>query len=459
MADFIAQLRDIVGDKGLVLKEELSGRSAGYRHPDKTLCAKVLVRPTCTEEVSAVLKLCNDNGQAVVSHGGLTGLVDGNIVGEDEVILSLERMREIEEIDPASSTITVQTGVTLQTVQEAADEAGFFFPLDLGGRGSATLGGNISTNAGGNRVVRYGMARDMVLGMEAVQADGTVLSALGKIIKDNAGYNLKHMFIGSEGTLGVVTRLVLRLRPKPASQQTAFLAVDEFANLPKLLNFCNSRSGGGLSAFEVMWQNYFQLVTSRPGAAQPLSDEYPYYVLMEVMGGDPDGDGERFENMLAEALEEGLMVDAVIAKSEGERLAMWALRDDVESLRTWGPTIGFDVGLPIAAMPDYLDEIDQPIVAQWPERKCAVFGHLGDGNLHIVYAVGENGDNAKKVINDAVYHPLASRGGSVSAEHGIGLQKKDYLEISRSPAEIALMKQLKAMMDPNNILNPGKIFS
>jgi len=368
-------------------------------------------------------------------------------------------MREIEEIDPASSTITVQTGVTLQTVQEAADEAGFFFPLDLGGRGSATLGGNISTNAGGNRVVRYGMARDMVLGMEAVQADGTVLSALGKIIKDNAGYNLKHMFIGSEGTLGVVTRLVLRLRPKPASQQTAFLAVDEFANLPKLLNFCNSRSGGGLSAFEVMWQNYFQLVTSRPGAAQPLSDEYPYYVLMEVMGGDPDGDGERFENMLAEALEEGLMVDAVIAKSEGERLAMWALRDDVESLRTWGPTIGFDVGLPIAAMPDYLDEIDQPIVAQWPERKCAVFGHLGDGNLHIVYAVGENGDNAKKVINDAVYHPLASRGGSVSAEHGIGLQKKDYLEISRSPAEIALMKQLKAMMDPNNILNPGKIFS
>jgi FAD/FMN-containing dehydrogenase len=180
---------------------------------------------------------------------------------------------------------------------------------------------------------------------------------------------------------------------------------------------------------------------------------------MEVMGGDPDGDGERFENMLAEALDDGLMVDAVIAKSEGERLAMWALRDDVESLRTWGPTIGFDVGLPIAAMPDYLDEIDRPIVAQWPERKRAVFGHLGDGNLHIVYAVGESGDNAKKLINDAVYHPLASRGGSVSAEHGIGLQKKDYLEISRSPAEIALMKQLKAMMDPNNILNPGKIFS
>ena len=394
----------------------------------------------------------------MVCHGGLTGLVDGNTAGEDEVILSLERMRKIEEIDPSSATMTVQTGVTLQTVQEAADEAGFFFPLDLGGRGSATLGGNISTNAGGNRVVRFGMARDMVLGLEAVQADGTILNSLGKIIKNNAGYDLKHMFIGSEGTLGVVTRLVLRLRPKPASQQTAYLAVDEFDNLPRLLNFCNSRSGGCLSAYEVMWQNYFQLVTSRPGAAQPMSDKYPYYVLMEVMGGDPELDSNRFESMLADALEEGLMVDAVIAKSEGERLAMWALRDDVESLSTWGPIIGFDVGLPIASMPAYLEEIDEPILAQWPNRKLAVFGHLGDGNLHIVYAVGENGNNAKKLINDAVYHPLATRGGSVSAEHGIGLQKKDYLMVSRSPAEIDLMKQLKSMMDPNNILNPGKIF-
>jgi len=458
MTDFIERLGDIVGEKGIVRNEEMSGRSAGYSHPDETLNAKVLVRPSNTDEVSRILKICNEQLQPVVCHGGLTGLVDGNIAGEDEVILSLERMRKIEEIDPSSATMTVQTGVTLQTVQEAADEAGFFFPLDLGGRGSATLGGNISTNAGGNRVVRFGMARDMVLGLEAVQADGTILNSLGKIIKNNAGYDLKHMFIGSEGTLGVVTRLVLRLRPKPASQQTAYLALDEFDNLPRLLNFCNSRSGGCLSAYEVMWQNYFQLVTSRPGAAQPMSDKYPYYVLMEVMGGDPELDRNRFESMLADALEEGLMVDAVIAKSEGERLAMWALRDDVESLSTWGPIIGFDVGLPIASMPAYLEEIDEPILAQWPNRKLAVFGHLGDGNLHIVYAVGENGNNAKKLINDAVYHPLAIRGGSVSAEHGIGLQKKDYLMVSRSPAEIDLMKQLKSMMDPNNILNPGKIF-
>ena len=325
------------------------------------------------------------------------------------------------------------------------------------GDGSATLGGNISTNAGGNRVVRYGMARDMVLGLEAVQADGTVLSSLGKIIKDNAGYNLKHMFIGSEGTLGVVTRLVLRLRPKPASQQTAYLALDEFEKLPQLLNFCSSRSGGGLSAFEVMWRDYYELVLATPGAAQPLPADYPYYVLMEVMGGDAAGDGDRFESMLAEAMENGLLVDAVIAKSEGERLAMWALRDDVESLDRWGPRVGFDVGLSIATMPDYLEEIDAPIVAQWPERRRAVFGHLGDGNLHIVYAVGANGANVKKIIDDAVYLPLASRGGSISAEHGIGLYKKDYLEVSRSAAEISLMRQLKTMMDPNNILNPGKI--
>ncbi len=459
MADFIEQLRAVVGDKGLVLHEDLKNRAAGYRHPDDTLQAKVLVRPANTDEVSKVLKLCNDAGQPVVSQGGLTGLVDGNIAAPNELILSMERMREIEELDPASATMTVQTGITLQTVQEAAEDAGFFFPLDLGGRGSATLGGNISTNAGGNRVVRYGMARDMVLGLEAVQADGTVLSSLGKIIKDNAGYNLKHMFIGSEGTLGVVTRLVLRLRPKPASQQTAFLAVDEFDKLPRLLNFCNGRSGGTISAFEVMWQNFFELVTSQPGAAQPLANDFPFYVLTEMIGGDPDSDQDRFEAMLGAAMEEELLVDAVIAKSEGERQTMWALRDDVQSLRTWGPTVGFDVGLPIASMPDYLEEIDRPILAEFPDRKRAVFGHLGDGNLHISYAVGENGANVKKLIDDAVYLPLASRGGTVSAEHGIGLSKKDYLEVSRSPAEIALMKQLKAMMDPNNILNPGKIFS
>ena len=252
--------------------------------------------------------------------------------------------------------------------------------------------------------------------------------------------------------------MVLRLRPKPASQETAFLAVDDFNKLPKLLNFCNGRSGGGLSAFEVMWKEYFQLVLSTPGAAQPLPGDYPFYVLMEVIGGDTQGDGERFENMLAAALEEGLLVDAVIAKSEGERQAMWALRDDVESLDRWGPRVGFDVGLPIAEMPAYLDEIDKPIVAEWPDRKRAVFGHLGDGNLHITYSVGENGANVKKVIDDAVYLPLASRGGSVSAEHGIGLAKKAYLEVSRSPAEIELMRELKTMMDPNNILNPGKIF-
>ena len=458
MAAFIERLRSIVGEKGIVQNEEMSGRSAGYSHPDRTLNAKELIRLGTTDEVSRILKICDEQKQPVVCHGGLTGLVDGSIAGENDVILSLERMRKIEEIDADSATMTVQAGVTLQTVQETVEEAGFFFPLDLGGRGSATLGGNISTNAGGNRVIRYGMARDMVLGLEAVQADGTIVSSLGKIIKDNAGYNLKHMFIGSEGTLGVVTRLVLRLRPKPASQQTAYVAVDKFDNLPRLLNFCNSRSGGCLSAFEAMWQNYFQLVTSRPGAAQPMSNGYPYYVLMEVMGGDPELDKERFERMLADALEEDLMADAVIAKSEGERQAMWALRDDVESLSTWGPTIGFDVGLPIMAIPDYLEEIDKPIVAQWPDRKLAVFGHLGDGNLHIVYAVGETGDDTKKFINNAVYRPLASREGSVSAEHGIGLQKKDYLTVSRSTAEIGLMKQLKAMMDPNNILNPGKIF-
>ncbi|MDP6568153.1 MAG: FAD-binding oxidoreductase [Alphaproteobacteria bacterium] len=457
MPELIDRLGEIVGPAGLLRGAELAGRSAGYKRPLEELTAKALVRPASTEEVARVLELCNEAGQSVVTQGGLTGLVDGNLSTAGDIILSLERMRTIEEIDPASATMTVQAGVTLQAVQEAAAEAGFLFPLDLGGRGSATIGGNIATNAGGNRVLRYGMARDMVLGLEVVQADGVVLSSLGKIIKNNAGYDLKQMFIGSEGTLGVVTRIVLRLRPMPASQQTAYLAVGQFDDLPKLLDFCNRRSGGAVTAFEVMWRDFYELVTSAPGANPPLPLDYPFYILMEAMGGDPEADQERFEMMLAAALDDGLLLDAVIAKSQTETNAMWALRDDVESLRTFGPTVGFDVGLPIALMPDYIDEVDKPILARWPDRRRFVFGHLGDGNLHLTYSVGDASAETRKLIDDAVYYPLASRGGSVSAEHGIGLSKRPYLEVSRSEAELALMRRIKAMMDPNGILNPGKV--
>jgi FAD/FMN-containing dehydrogenase len=449
----------VVGERGVLTGADVSGRSAGWARPHETIDALAIVRPASTEEASKVLALCNAAGQSVVTHGGLTGLVRGGDSSTDDIVLSLERMTAVEEVDADAGTMTVQAGVTLQTAQEAADAAGFVLPLDLGGRGSATIGGNIATNAGGNRVVRYGMTREMVLGLEVVLADGQVMSSLNKVIKDNAGYNLKQLFIGSEGTLGLVTRAVLRLRPKPNSQQTAIVAVSEFSAMPRLLNDLNRRLGGAVTAFEAMWSDFYELITVGAGRTPPVATDYPFYVLVEAMGGDEAGDQERFEAALGEVFEAGLIADAAIAKSQAERDAMWAMRDDVGQLRQqWGPLVAFDVSLPAMDMEAYLAEADAPILARWPDRRRATFGHLGDGNLHIGYAVGEVTPEVREFIDESVYKPLAAFGGSVSAEHGIGLEKKDYLHLTRSELEIGLMRRVKAVFDPHNILNPGKVF-
>ena len=458
MLNTVEAISDIVGKNGLLQGEDVSSRPVHAMRGEEGIAARAIVRPATTDQVAAVLKLCNEAGQPVVTHGGRTGLTEGAVAGSEEIVLSLERMNSIEEIDTATGTMTVQSGVTLQAAQEAAEAAGFVLPLDLGARGSATIGGNISTNAGGNRVVRYGMMRDMVLGLEVVLADGRVMSSLGKIIKDNAGYNLKHIFIGAEGTLGIVTRAVLRLRPKPQSQQTAVVACENFEAMPALLNDLNRRLGGTVTAFEAMWQPFYELVTVMAGRQPPVDPGYPFYVLVETMGGDAEADQERFETALGEAFESGLIVDAVIAKSQGEVDAMWAMRDDVGQPRAhWGPAVGFDVSLPPPSMPDYLEEIDGPILARWPERKRAVFGHLGDGNLHLVYAVGEVTQEIRDFIERTVYEGLAGRGGSISAEHGIGTMKKPYLRLSRTDVEIDLMRELKGLFDPNGILNPGRV--
>jgi FAD/FMN-containing dehydrogenase len=374
------------------------------------------------------------------------------------VALSLERMNRIEEIDTASATMTVQAGCILQVACEAAEAEGLLLPLDLGARGSATIGGNISTNAGGNRVVRYGMMRDMVLGLEAVLADGTVVSSMNRLMKNNTGYDLKQLFIGSEGTLGVVTRAVLRLRSAPTSQNTAFVATETFEQIPRLLRALDSGLGGGLSAFEVMWPAFYDLVTTPPAqGSPPLPRGYPYYVLVEALGGDEAADAERFERVLGRALEEGLIADAVIAKSQTERARMWALRDDVGQVNRKGPAFTFDVSLRIADMPAYVAEVDGKLRQRWPAVDNYVFGHLGDGNLHLLIWTGERGAEAKHAVEGIVYAPLQAIGGSVSAEHGIGLHKKAYLALSRNPGEIALMRALKQALDPAGILNPGKI--
>jgi FAD/FMN-containing dehydrogenase len=453
----IEALHAIVGDAGLVLGEELSQRPAGFMRPD-TVQARILVRPKDTAEVAAALKLCNQHKRPVVTHGGLTGLVHGADTAPADLVLSLERMRAIEEIDPLQRIAVVQAGVTLQSLQEEAERHELGFPLDLGARGSATLGGNAACNAGGNRVIRYGMTRAMVLGLEAVLADGTVISSMNRMIKNNAGYDLKHLFIGAEGTLGVITRLVLRLTEKPRSQNVALVAIGSFAALTAFLKHADRALGGTLSAFEVMWNDFYRLVTTPPAkSAPPLADSHPYYVLVESLGGDQEADNARFVAALEAAGEAGLIADAAIAQSERERAAIWALRDDVMQVLRHGRPITFDVSLPIAAMEDYAIEIRSALGARWPDHHCWIFGHLGDGNLHVVIRQPD-GEAARAEVERIVYQPLAKIGGSVSAEHGIGLEKKPYLHLSRSQAEIALMRSLKQTMDPNNILNPGKIF-
>ncbi len=423
-------------------------------------CPLAAVRPGSTEEVSAIVRLAAAAGVPIVPWGGMSGLVDG-CYAQGALALSLSRMRDIEEIDTEGATMTVEAGCVVEAAADAAEAAGLFLPLDLGSRGTATIGGVISTNAGGNRVLRYGMARDMVLGLEVVLADGQVVSAMNRLIKNNTGYDVKQLFIGAEGTLGIVTRAVLRLRPAQPSQMTAFLGVARFADLPLLLRRLERGLGGQLSAFEVMWPEFHALVTTPPAAGHPvLAAPHAFYVLAESLGGDPAGDAARFESVLAAALAEGLVEDAVIAKSQAERDRMWALRDDVRQTARDGPIAAFDVSLPISAMEPYVARVRAGLAAHWPASegptpRLTVFGHLGDGNLHLIAGVPEPED--RPAVTEIVYAALPRLTGSISAEHGVGLQKRAHLSQSRSDPELALMRRIKAALDPAGVFNPGKI--
>ena len=455
MGGLVAELKALLGE-GAVIEGEAAAELARSRW-SRLGVPRAVLRPATTAEVSGILRLAHAAGQPVSPWGGKTGLVDG-AEADGALAISLERMNRIESIDEIGGVMTVQAGCILQTACEAAEAKGFHFPLDLGARGSATIGGNISTNAGGNRVIRYGMMRDMVLGLEAVLADGTVVTSMNHLIKNNAGYDLKQLFIGSEGTLGIVTRAVLRLRTAPISQNNAFLAVDSFEALPRLLRQLERGLGGTLSAFEVLWSDFYELVTSSPAKGRPvLPWGHPYYVLVEALGGEPVADEERFVRVLSEAMEGGDVADAVIAKSQGEREAMWALRDDVGQSSRHRPVYTFDVSLRISDMDAYVRGVRASLQARWPKTTLMVFGHMGDGNLHLIAGVGEGGPQVRQAVEETVYEPLQALEGSISAEHGIGLQKREFLHLSRSPAEIALMRTLKRALDPKGILNPGKV--
>ncbi|HVW87217.1 MAG TPA: FAD-binding oxidoreductase [Bryobacteraceae bacterium] len=457
LTDLLSSIRNDLGPGGVLTGDEVTQRSTGWISREN-MRAAAIVRPRSTEEASLVLRRCHDAGQTVVPHGGLTGLVEGAHTEPGDIALSLERMNQIEELDEAGLTMTVQAGVVLQAIQQRAEAAGLFFPLDLGARGSAMIGGLISTNAGGNRVIRYGMTRNLVLGLEAVLADGTVVSSLYPIIKNNSGYDLKQLFIGSEGTLGIVTRAVLRLLPQPRSQNTAFLAVNEFAHLPRLLRDLSAGLGGTLSAFEVMWNEFYRLVTTPPARQNPvLPQSFPYYVLVDAQGSDQKLDQERFESVLMQAVDKGLAADCVVAMSANERQAIWAMRDDVDQFHQYRPWFGFDVSMPIRHMESYVAGVRAQLNADWPNNVCFVFGHMGDGNLHLNIHVGSGDAESRKRVESIVYGGLAGRQGSISAEHGVGLEKRDYLKLCRTDAELRLMRTLKRAMDPNGILNPGKI--
>jgi FAD/FMN-containing dehydrogenase len=452
-----ADLRAIVGEQGLLEGAEVRGRAATLWHG--RVDAELLVRPRTTAQVSAILALCHARGQPVVTHGGLTGLVNGADAGRDEIILSLESMSAIERIDVPGRSLRAQAGAKLGDVQRAAEARDLVFPLDLGARDSATVGGNISTNAGGLRVLRYGMMRNLVLGIEAVLADGTVLTSLNRMLKNNAGYDLKQLFIGSEGTLGIVTRAELRLVSRTRSQETMLAALPSFEALVELLGRLDSGLGGQLSAYEAMWGNYYDYNTAPPAQnAAPLARGAPFYAIAETLGGDPVSDRSRLEAVLGEALEAGIVTDVTLASTEAERRAIWNIREDVWQVKNIAPLLTFDVSLPIENMKAYAAEVCAGVRAFAGEERTFVFGHMADGNLHLVVAAGDD-DSARTAIEGIVYGPLAAIGGSVSAEHGIGLEKRDYLPLSRSAAEISTMKLLKRALDPRGILNPGKVFA
>lgn len=417
-----------------------------------------LVRPRTTEEVSAVMRLCSAHRIAVVPQGGLTGLAGAAVPMEGAVALSLDRMNRIEDIDAKTGLMQVQAGVTLQAVQEAAVDVGMVFGVDLGARGSCQIGGNVSTNAGGNGVLQHGMMREQVLGLEVVLADGTVLPMLRPMLKNNTGYDLKQFFIGAEGTLGVITRVLLRLRPLPQAKATALVALPGFDQALAVLQRMQGRFGNSVAAFELMWDNFVQASVQWQQLQAPFAERHPLLALIDVDGKDEASLREAVEAALGDAMEAGEVVDAVIAQSQTQAKTLWKLREAPAELNTqMHPPVNFDVSLPQAEIGRFAAAIQAAFDARWPGHHTLFFGHVGDGNLH-VSTDGATVGGACEAVEAELYRVVGAFHGSVSAEHGIGLHKKPFLALSRTPQELAAMRAIKAALDPLGLMNPGKVF-
>jgi len=424
----------------------------------------VVLRPGSVAEVSAILKLANETRTAVVPQGGNTGLVGGQIPHHGEVVLSLTRLDKIREVDPVSNTMTVEAGVTLQRAREAAAEVDRLYPQLLPSEGTCTIGGNLSTNAGGVAALAYGIARSHALGLEVVLADGRVLNNLNKLKKDNTGYDLKDLFIGAEGTLGVITAAVLRLVPRPRSVETAYAGVPSPQAAVDLLGIASERTAGGVTSFELMVRSGIEAVIEYDAASRdPLAAPHPWYVLIELSSQARTGLRGAMEEILADGLARGFVLDATIADSLEQRKAFWRIREMFSEVqRRLGASIKHDVSVPVAAVPAFIAEADAAVAKLIPGCRPVPFGHVGDGNIHYNVSQPEGADKEKflarwEEVNKVVFATVRKYGGSISAEHGVGVMKRDILPEYKDPVALDLMRGLKHLLDPNGILNPGKV--
>jgi FAD/FMN-containing dehydrogenase len=456
MSDAMARLKQAVGEKGFTEDpSEIAPHLKEWRGKYKGHSG-LMLKPATTQEVAAIAAICQETRTALVPQGGNTGLVGAQIPFHGEVLLSFERLNRVRAVDAQGMSLTAEAGVTLAAAQTAAADAGLLFPLTLASEGSCTIGGNISTNAGGTHVLRYGMMRALVLGLEVVLADGRVLPMLKTLHKDNTGYDLKQIFIGAEGTLGIVTAATLRLFPRPAETVVAFAALPSPQAGLELLGRMQSQTGGQVSAFELVCRFALDLVLKHiPGTRDPLAQTSPWYALIEVSG------GKGVTEMTETALSQSAPGDVALAQNEAQAKDLWRLREGIsEAQKREGASIKHDISVPLAAIPAFIQRAIAAVQAQFPGARPVTFGHMGDGNLHFNFSAPPGQDAAFLAQWDemqlTVHDMVKEFSGSISAEHGIGAMKRDLLPRYKSSEELDAMRLLKATFDPKNILNPGK---
>ena len=470
---FVEKLRSIVGERGLILDDQAKHPFLTDWRENYLGQALAIVRPASTEEVAAVVKLCAAEKVAIVPQGGNTGMSGGATPQEDsrEIVLSLTRMNRILEIDKVGYTMTVEAGVVLKTIQDAAADADRLFPLSLGAEGSCTIGGNLSTNAGGVQVLHYGNARQLVLGLEVVQPNGDIWNGLRALKKDNTGYDLRDLYLGAEGTLGIITKAILKLWPKPKDNATSWSAVPSPQAAVELLSGAYAASEDNVTSCELMGRQGIDLVLHHiRGTTDPLADKHDWYVLMEWSSTRPPREGDnsatlrdKMEAYLGEAMEKGLVLDAVIAQTEAQSKALWALRENhTEASKQEGPSIKHDISVAVSKIPPFVPEGLAAMKKALPGCRPLVFGHVGDGNLHFNCQAPAGWTKQQfaphvEPISSAIYDLVTAYGGSISAEHGIGRIKLEELAHYRSQTELDVMRQLKRALDPHNIMNPGKV--